>query len=112
MKASTESQIVRGCMQFLQLHGLLCWRCNNVPVYDPVRGQFRAFRGLRGVADVLAVIPPAGRLLACECKKPGGRLSQNQREFLRLVGEFGGLALVVRSVKELETALRTEGVIE
>jgi hypothetical protein len=103
--------LVTACVQFLQLHGIYAWRQGNQGVYDPARQRFRSFRGLRGVSDVLGCLA-GGRLLAVETKSPGGRLSPEQREFLRRVGELGGLALVVRSVKELEMALRTEGVIE
>jgi hypothetical protein len=49
-----------------------------------------------------------GVFLAVECKVPGGKVSESQRAFLDAVAAAGGLAVVVTSVKELETALGRE----
>jgi hypothetical protein len=116
-----ESAVLKACLHLLRLRGLLAWRSNNVPVYDRARGCFRAFAGLKGVSDILAVLPVAGRdgagaprefgvLCAVECKSPGGRLSPDQKWFLDRVRESGGLAFCVRSAAELDEALKAEGV--
>jgi hypothetical protein len=109
MKAATESDILRGCLDLLALHRVFAWRSNQAAVPLP-GGGFRKFRGMKGVADVLGCLDD-GRLLACEIKKPGGRLTADQKAFLDNVRRRGGLALCVRSVGELEEALRKEGVI-
>jgi hypothetical protein len=110
--ATPEVAVMRACQQYLALRGVYFWRSNNVPVYDARRGGWRAFAGLKGVADLLGVLAegqapgyPAGTLLAVECKAAGGRLSPGQREFLREVGSRGGLALVARSLDDLRRAI-------
>jgi hypothetical protein len=104
-----ESQVLKQCLQLLRVRGLMVWRSNNVPVYDRAAGRYRGFRGLKGVADVLGCLP-GGRLLAVECKAPGGRLTDDQRNFLDSVRALGGLAFVARDAAELDEALKAEGV--
>lgn len=122
IKRGTEGDILRGCLQYLALRGIFCWRQNQGAI--PLKGGgYRKFVGLKGVSDILGVVEEqaysfkddnpvtVGRVLAVEVKKPGGKLSREQKQFLDTVREKGGLALCVRSVAELELALRAEGVI-
>ena len=53
----------------------------------------------------MGILPPDGQLLAVECKTEKGKLSPEQNEFLERVETSGGLALVVRSLNDLITAL-------
>jgi hypothetical protein len=104
MKAPRESDVLRSCLELLQLRGILAWRTNNAGIFDPARRRFRAFRGLKGVSDILGCLAD-GRMLAVETKSATGRLSEAQRWFLDEVNRRGGLALVVRDVSELQAAL-------
>jgi hypothetical protein len=88
------------------LRGVSAWRSNT----GAARFGDRFVRfGVPGVADILGVLPPSGRLLAVEVKGPGGRVRPSQRAFLDNVEAAGGLALVVRDVAELERALVEAG---
>lgn len=107
--ATTEAATQRACLQWLSLKGYLHWRANAAAVPLPDGKGFRRFSGLRGVADVLAVLPPDGRLLACEIKGPRGKLRPEQAVFLDAVRAAGGLSMVVRSLSELIAALAAEG---
>jgi hypothetical protein len=60
---------------------------------------------MKGASDILAVLPPAGRLLAIECKQPGKRPTADQRAFLDAVAAAGGVALVVEDLGQLDVAL-------
>lgn len=110
-----EADVLRACLDWLALHKIMSWRNNTTGVYDPTRKRFRAFAGLRGVADILGCVSRShgggGRLLAVECKSATGKLSPDQESFLDAVRAAGGLAFVVRDVCELEAALAAEGVI-
>ena len=64
--------------------------------------------GKKGSSDILGCLP-GGRFLAVEVKTPGGRLSPEQRDFLEMIKGLGGLSMVVRDWRELDTALRREG---
>jgi hypothetical protein len=67
-------------------------------------GRVRSFRGLRGVSDVLGVLP-GGRFLAIECKGPTGRPSPEQVEFIERVRAAGGVAFVARSLEDVKKGL-------
>jgi len=101
-----EADILRGCLEYLQLrHDLgLFWRNNTTGVFDPKFGGFRQFNAIgtiKGVADILGVLRKDGRLFACEVKKPGGKLRPEQAVFLKEVNECGGIGIMVKSVDEL-----------
>ncbi len=119
MRLSTkETDIVRACLDWLALHRIKAWRMNNTGVFDPVKKTHRSFRGLRGVSDILGILPQTVRLadgstetfgnfLAIEVKKPGEKPRDEQDAFLRDIREQGGIALCVHSLDELEEQLRT-----
>jgi hypothetical protein len=110
-----ESEVLSACLQYLQWRGVFCWRQNQGAI--PLKGGgYRRFVGLRGVADILGVLPRAvevavggtatfGNLLAVECKRPGEKPRPEQAEFLRRVNELGGIGVCVHSVRELEEDL-------
>jgi hypothetical protein len=115
MKGAKEADVLRACLDYLRLRGLLAWRSNNVPAYDPARKGFRSFRGLRGVSDILGILPrtldvggrrvTVGVFLAVEVKGRGGRLTPQQDAFLDGVRKAGGVAVVARSLQDLIDAL-------
>ncbi|HEY7424885.1 MAG TPA: VRR-NUC domain-containing protein [Gemmataceae bacterium] len=112
-----EMDIVRACLDWLALHRIKAWRMNNTGVFDPVKKIHRSFRGLRGVSDILGILPQTARLadgsaetfgnfLAIEVKKPGEKPRDDQEAFLRDIREQGGGAVCVHSLGELEEQLR------
>lgn len=104
-----ERDVLKACLEFLQWKGIFAWRQNQgaIPTQS---GQFRRFVGLRGVSDILGVLP-GGTILCCEVKRPGGKLSSFQKEFQKQVAELGGIACTVHSVEELEADLKEAGVL-
>jgi hypothetical protein len=109
-----ESDVLGACLLWLQYQGVFAWRQNQgaIPLKD---GGYRRFVGLRGVSDILGIVPqtvpvdgrPAtfGNLLAIEVKRPGEKPRPEQEAFLRRVAELGGIALCVHSLRELEDEL-------
>jgi hypothetical protein len=65
--------------------------------------------GARGVSDIIGALPNTGQFLAVEVKRPGGRLTADQRAFLETVERAGGLAVCVFDVWQLRNALRLAG---
>lgn len=111
-----ESDVLTSCLDWLQLHGIWCWRQNQGAI--PLKGGgYRRFVGLKGVADILGILPQTvrvagdesvstfGNLLAVETKRPGEKPPE-QEAFLREVNARGGVGICVHSVRELEAALR------
>jgi hypothetical protein len=99
-----EGDLIKSCLQLLSLRGCFAWRNNVTGVYDPVRKVFRTFQGLKGVSDVLGVLP-GGRFIAVETKMAGNEPTLDQQLFLSNVQAHGGLAVVAYDVRELEAAL-------
>lgn len=108
-----ETEIQKQCLSYLHLRGIYCWRSNNTPIYDPRRGVYRSFRGLRGVSDILGILDD-GRFFACEIKRPGKTLRPEQEKFLDEVSTRGGVGIWVSSVDELkedlDVILKSKGV--
>jgi hypothetical protein len=61
-----------------------------------------------GSSDIEGVLP-GGRFLAVECKANGGRLSPEQKKFLAEIQNLGGMAVVAKSYRDIETALMEAG---
>jgi len=100
-----EADVLRQVLDYLALVGIFSWRTNNTGIYDPSKKRFRSFSGLRGVSDVLGILND-GRLLAVECKRPGGKLTVEQEVFQQQVRDRGGVAFVATSLEELRTGLQ------
>ncbi|GAB6391364.1 MAG: VRR-NUC domain-containing protein [Treponematales bacterium] len=102
-----ESRVLSGCLAYLHKSPGLFWR-NSTGVLRAGHNRWVSF-GLKGSSDIIGVLP-GGRFLACEVKAPrGGRLSDEQHQFLAAVRGLGGLALCVHSCAELDEVLRAEG---
>lgn len=103
MPKRTESTLVRAILDYLELRNIMAFRVNTTGVFDPTRKVFRKFSGRRGVSDIIGVFN--GRFLAIECKTDEGRVSQDQQEFLDDVQSHRGIAIVARSVDDVERVL-------
>jgi len=94
-----ERDVLKDCLEYLNLKGVFAWRNNTGAV--KVKSRFIKF-GYKGSSDIIGILPN-GRFLAIECKREnGGVLSQEQKEFLQTILKNKGLALVVHSVEELQ----------
>jgi hypothetical protein len=62
-KTTPESLVLDGCLQYLEIRGIYCWR-NNVGAVQIRPGQFMRF-GKVGSSYILGVLP-GGRLLCVE----------------------------------------------
>jgi VRR-NUC domain len=115
--SNKETDLVRACLDWLALYRVKAWRMNNTGIFDPVKKIHRSFHGLRGISDILGILPQRVRLaggteetfgnfLAIEVKKPGEKLRPEQEAFLHDIRAGGGIGLCVHSLHELEEQLR------
>jgi hypothetical protein len=95
-----EKHVLNACLALLAARGWPHWR-NNVGAAR-YGGQLVKF-GIRGMSDIVAIVPRSGRFLAVECKRPDGRgrLTDEQLAFLASVQRAGGVAVVVADVLDL-----------
>jgi hypothetical protein len=104
VKSPTEQTLVNACLQLLRLRGFLCWRQNQGAARfrsETGRSRFVRFSTMPGVSDVLAVLPPSGRLLAVEVKVGKNRTTPDQEAFLAALQAAGGVAVVIRDIQLL-----------
>jgi hypothetical protein len=103
MKATPEGAVVKACLDYLKLRGAYVWRNNTGALRDKTNRP--VFFGKVGSSDIVGLLP-GGRFIAVECKAPGGRPSGRQLQFLNEIERMGGLAVIARSVEDLEKSLR------
>jgi hypothetical protein len=103
----SEAEVLCQVLQYLTMKRIAHWRQNVGTARALNRdGTTRFVRfGIPGCSDVLAILPPRGRLAAIELKKKGQGPTPEQIAFLGHVKAAGGLALVIRSVEELIAGL-------
>lgn len=99
MNVPLESEIQRACISYLKLKGHLVVRFNNIPMEKdgrkiPVRQ--------RGVSDLLVCEKGTGKFIAIEVKRPGGKPTDEQQEFLLQVRSKGGIAFIAESIDDLQ----------
>jgi hypothetical protein len=107
MKAAREQDLVNACLMLLKLRGALAWRQNQGALTGTRGGKrlFVRFATMPGISDILAVLPPSGRLAAIECKVGRNKPTPQQAAFLAAVEAAGGIAAVVYDVGELARLL-------
>lgn len=98
-----ETDIQRAILEFLQYKGIFCWRNNSGALQDK-NGRLVRF-GKVGSSDIMGILPD-GKFLAIEVKGPKGKLSDHQKEFLDGISKNNGVAIVARSVEEVEQDLK------
>ncbi len=105
MKATTETALVRQCLDYLAFRGIMAWRQNSGAMVGEYKGKrrFVRFAGVKGLSDIAGVLPD-GRALYIEVKRPGKSPTVEQTNFLDRVKKLGGVALWVIDVKQLMEA--------
>lgn len=101
-----EGQLVKACLSFLQVHGVMAWRNNTGATRREYAGKARFVRfGKVGSGDIFGIFP-GGRFLSVECKVGKNKPTKAQRAWAELVKEQGGLALTVWTVDDLWDGIR------
>lgn len=106
-KRETEADIQQAIRLALGLEpDLVLWR-NNVggTIHEASSRVVQYGVGGKGGSDLLGILGPNGRWFALEVKKPGGRVKQEQLDFLAIVRSMGGFGAVVYSVDDARAAL-------
>jgi len=107
--AQSESLIQKQILAWLKSKRIMAFTIKSTGTFDAKIGMFRKpspwYR--KGVADILGIYK--GKPLAIEVKAEKGRVSPHQREFLEEFAREGGIAMVARSVEQVERALNEVG---
>lgn len=116
-KSATETKISLSIRKWINTIGIATRvHCGSVQI-----GDYWIQMADPGTSDSLNLISvyipghigPFGIFLACEVKKPGGKVSQKQLDFIARVNQLGGIALWADSLAsakaQLKTALQERG---
>lgn len=106
VKDIKESDIKRDILWYLTINKVFCWRNNTTGVFDVSAGRFRKSPTLGspvGSSDILGIFK--GKPLAIEVKKPEGKVSEKQAQFIERFNKEGGIAFVARSVFDVKREL-------
>lgn len=106
-----ETLLVQSCRELLHACGCPAWRCGvGSREWTDASGTKRIAQfGVRGLPDLLGIMPPTGRLIAIECKVGDGLLSPDQARVLADFKTAGAFVAVVRdSTLGLADVIRSE----
>lgn len=101
-KPPLESTIKAAIRAAVIGEGCLCW------VHNVDNRMMHTGLGL-GTSDLVCVVPPYGRFLGIEIKRPGycpSDVSDNQRNWLAAVRKFGGVSGIATNVHEALALVR------
>lgn len=114
-KTNVTNDLTQRILKHLYSVGIYCWRQNSLPIPVVRGGVFSGFRpaSKTGVPDILAILPPFGRLLCIEIKTGRDRLRPEQIGFHKSAALMGAVVLVVkdwddyvRQMMQLSTELK------
>lgn len=95
----TASQITNLAKIMLVQRDVYTWRNNQIPV------KGRVFIGEAGCSDLIGMNVKTGQFVACEVKTKMDRMSPDQKRFLKMVKDYGGVSLVAIEDKGGNAAL-------
>jgi hypothetical protein len=99
-----EQGIQSAILALLRAYQIVCYKHQNSGIYSVKRQNYIPSH-TRGVSDIIGCLPGGG-FLAIEVKRPGGKLSPEQQQFIDTINQAGGLAFVAHSVEEVQEKLK------
>ena len=100
-----ESEVQKAILDWLRWHKIFCWKTNNTGIFKQKTGSYIKV-GMKGIADLIGIIPPSGRLLAIEVKRPGNTASSEQKSFLASIRASGGIGFIAFGIEDVERELK------
>lgn len=107
----TEAQVLAAVQQALNHHHAVAWHqrmntgAGKLVYRDGDASRFLRF-GFPGCPDIIGQLMD-GRFLAVEVKRPSGKLSDEQKQFLALVRDNGGVSFVARCVEDVASSIES-----
>ncbi len=85
MRNISEQEIQKSIIDYLKLKKFIVFKHRNVGIYKQDTGKYIPLSfGEKGISDIIACTPK-GTFVAIEVKKPGGKPSPEQLEFLERI---------------------------
>lgn len=95
MREETEQSIQKSIIDLLRYKKFLVFKHRNVGIYRKDTQKYipLAF-GEKGISDIIAC-SPTGQFWAIEVKKPGGKATAEQLQFVLNVKRRGGVGMIL-----------------
>lgn len=100
-----EQHIQKQILDYLRLRHVPAIKITTTGIYVRSRDTYIK-NPSKGALDIYACLPPNGRSCWIEVKKPGGRVSPEQQQFIDTINQAGGLAFVAESVDQVHRAMQ------
>lgn len=96
-----EKHIQKQILDYLHMQGYVAFKHRNVGIYKKSTGAYIPLSyGEKGISDILG-ITREGKFFAIEVKKPKGKVSKEQTEFIDKVNKSQGLAFVAYCIEDV-----------
>jgi hypothetical protein len=99
-KTPLEKDTQKKILQWLQHNRIFAWSNKTQGTFDPKRGAFRRTNQLKGVPDILGILPD-GRFLGIEVKRHPNKPSLEQIEFLDKAHALGALSFIAYDLEDV-----------
>ncbi len=105
--STTANKLQTDIIKYLEKKGVFCWRQNNTATFDQRLGSYRAFAGMKGVPDVIAITPPTGKygggvFVGLEVKVGKDRMSTHQILFSKRCASNNAEYHVIKTLDDLK----------
>lgn len=101
MRDVKESEIQKAIMDYLKIKKFVVFKHRNVGIFKQSTKQYIPLpAGELGISDIIGCTKD-GKFLAIEVKRPGGKPSPNQVDFLQRVRQNGGIAILAYSLDDV-----------
>jgi penicillin-binding protein-related factor A (putative recombinase) len=102
-----EGRVKNNILAWLRVKRIFAFPVDSVGIFDPIKKVYRKRHSefhIKGVSDILGIYK--GKPLAIEVKSKTGSLTQEQKVFLGLFNELGGIGICARSIDDVEAHLK------
>src|SRR3990167_7357363 len=100
MNNPSEQEIQKSILEYLRIKKIVCFKHHSTG--STIRDGKAVFfaHSEKGISDIIGCTKE-GRFIAIEVKKPGGRPSPEQLEFIEMVNKQGGIAFIAYSIQDV-----------
>jgi len=103
--STPEGPLVKACLQYLGLRGIMAWRQNTGAFVGEHKGKRRFVKfSVKGAGDIFAILPD-GRFWSIECKVKPNKPTYDQWSWMAQVDAAGGYTTVAYTVDDVMDAL-------
>ena len=96
-----ETNIQKQILDYLHLKGYVAFKHRNVGIYKRKTDHYIPLSfGERGISDIIGCTKK-GIFFAIEVKRPKGKLTLEQREFLDRVNQKGGIGILADCLEQV-----------